>query len=182
MEPRVRFWRNEIPKLNEGKTFMIEEVIPYLEKNGFVGVDKGKYMKNYNTYLLNIDKSKAVVLDSGDYKRVYLFVNRNVDSRCYSTKMNDYNARYLMFMFYIEDNNYEGDNLLINETVERAIKYIIGTLKDDYISEMLWNTSVFKRPERLKITKTYNETEIGAISMDYLSMMLHMSVLTNYIS
>jgi len=171
----IRFWRNEKKELINAKHYLLNYIIPFFENN------KDYVMKHYNPYILKIKEHKALILDSGDYKRVYFFLKRNKNNMfCDTSKLDDYNAKYLMFMFYIslKDYNDSGDLELINKTLLRVLNYLIDNYKNDYIKEMLWNNAAFERDKNIFIEVCYNETrEQQPIKMNYLDMMFNIEVL-----
>jgi hypothetical protein len=166
------FWNMETPKLLKAKYFLLDEFIPYLKSKATLE------LKHYNVYSIDIKEHKAIILDSGDYKRVYFFFKSEEDF-IFNSKLNDYEGKYLMTMFLISDDNYYEHTEVIEKYMYKVFDYLI----EKKLNEMIWNTIAFKRPDTVKINVHYNEIkEQKPISMDYVDAMFNVSVLSSYLN
>jgi hypothetical protein len=163
------FWNNETPKIIEAKNFILNVIFPYLEKN------KELDTKFFVAKITKIGENKALILDSGDYKRVYFFLKSDEDY-LFSSKLDDYKGKYLMAMFFISDDNYYENTEVIENYMTKVFEYLGKTR----LHEMVWNNASFERPDNVKINVHYNEIkDQKPLSMDYVDAMFNISVVSS---
>ena len=166
------FWKNEAPKILEVKNFILDVIFPYLEKNQKIDT------KFFATKMLLHNDNKVLVLDSGKYKRVYFFLKSD-EEKSFDSKLEDYQGKYLMAMFFIVDDNYHEDPNIIEKYMYKVFDYF----NEVQLNEMIWNNVSFKRPQNININVHYNELkEYKPLSMDYLDAMFNISVVSSYLT